>query len=52
MGANTTYYARIPYLTWKWVEVNALVAQDVWEKYPMASDVLHQSEYENRTDNE
>lgn len=47
MSANTTYYARIPKLMWEWVEVNALVGADVWEKYPTASDVLHWTEYED-----
>lgn len=46
MSANTTYYARIPKLTWDWIEVDALTASDVWEKYPTASDVLHWTEYE------
>ena len=46
MSANTTYYARIPKLVWEWIEVNALVGADVWEKYPAASDVLHWTEYE------
>ena len=52
MSANTTYYARIPYLTWKWIEVDALVAEDVWERHPMASDVLHWSEYEAQQNDE
>jgi len=28
MSANTTYYARVPRITWEWIEVSALVAAD------------------------
>lgn len=50
VSANTVYYARIPKLTWEWIEVSALVAEDVWEKYPTASDVLHWTQYEELED--
>ena len=46
MSAETTYYARIPKLIWEWVAVSAVVAEDVWQQYPTASDVLHWSQYE------
>lgn len=48
MSADTQYYAKIPFLTWKWIEVPAITADDVWEKYPTAAEVLHWSQYENR----
>jgi hypothetical protein len=41
MSANTTYYARVPRITWEWIEVSALVAADVREQYPNATEVLH-----------
>jgi hypothetical protein len=50
MSADTKYYAKIPFLTWKWVEVPAVTAEEVWEKHPLAMEVLHHSEYENRAD--
>jgi hypothetical protein len=46
MSANTTYYARVPRITWEWIEVSALVADDVREQYPDAIEVLHWTEYE------
>ena len=46
MSANTTYYARVPRITWEWIEVSALVAADVRERYPTATEVLHWTEYE------
>lgn len=52
MSANTVYYARIPKLVWEWIEVSALVAEDVWQQYPTASDVLHWTEYEKEEQND
>ena len=50
MSAETTYYARIPKLTWEWIAVSAVVADDVWKQYPTASDVVHWSVYEEQED--
>ena len=52
MSANTVYYAKIPKLMWVWVEESALVAADVWEKYPAASEVLHWTQYEELKEDE
>lgn len=46
MGANTTYYVKVPLVTYEWREVSALTAQDAKEQYPNAIEVKHWSEYE------
>lgn len=50
MSANTTYYARVPKITYEWIEVSALVAADVREQYPDAIEVLHWTEYEDEVE--
>ena len=52
MSANTTYYVKVPKLLWQWIEVDALVAADVWEKHPQAMEVLHWTEYEDLAEDE
>lgn len=50
MSANTTYYAKVPKITYEWIQVSALVADDVREQYPDAIEVLHWSQYEEEVD--
>ena len=41
MGANTIYYAKIPVVSYKWIEVSAVTSDEVREEYPNAVEVLH-----------
>ena len=50
MSANTTYYAKVPKITYEWIQVSALVADDVREQYPDAIEVLHWSQYEEEVE--
>ena len=46
MGANTTYYVKLPVIAYRWEPVSALTKQDAIDQYPNAIEVKHLSEYE------
>lgn len=46
MGANTTYYARVPKVFWEWIQVSALDSEAVLDQHPDATEVLHWTQFE------
>ena len=50
MSAETTYYVEVPVLSYTWVKVMAITADDAREKYPNAREILHWSQVELEAD--
>ena len=50
MSAETTYYVEIPIISYNWIKVSAITADDAREKYPDAREILHWSQVEREED--
>lgn len=50
MSAETTYYVELPVISYTWIKVSAITADNVKEKYPDARAVLHWSQVETDED--
>lgn len=52
MGAETTYYAKVPKVFYEWIEVSALTSSDVRKDYPEAIEILHWTEFNEMTEDD
>lgn len=50
MGANTTWYVKVPVISYEWKEVSALTKSAVYEDYPNAIEILHWTDFEELQD--
>ena len=48
MSADTSWYVKVPVVSYEWIQVSAITRSDVRREYPEALEILHWMEYEEQ----